>query len=66
MILVLVYIHDDRYSVPTWRTAEITAEQASTVAREPIGSNAHYARVELRYDDTLIAAATREGANAAA
>lgn len=66
MILVSVYIHDDRYSVPTWRTAEITAEEASGFARKLISSNEHYARVDLRLEDTLIATATRDESTVAA
>jgi hypothetical protein len=59
MILVSVYIHDDRYSVPTWRAVEIMAEEASAYARLLLTANEHYARVELVLDNTLIAKAER-------
>lgn len=63
-MLVSIYIHDDRYSVPTWRTIEIMAEEAAGIARYVVRSNEHYARVELRMEDTLIATATRDDLDA--
>jgi hypothetical protein len=59
MILVSIYIHDDRYRVPTWRATEIKAEEATAFARHLIAANEHYARVDLVLDDTLIATAQR-------
>jgi hypothetical protein len=59
MILIFIYIHDDRYTVPTWRTADIRAEDATALARALIASNDHYRRVDLWLDDQLIALANR-------
>lgn len=60
MISVSVYIHDDRYGVPTWRTADILAEEATSFARHLVNASEHYRRVDLVLDDTLIASAGRD------
>lgn len=59
MVLVSVYIFDDRYGVPTWRTVDLRPEDASAFARSLLASCQHYRRVELRLDDALIAMADR-------
>lgn len=60
MISVIVYIHDDRYDAPTWRTADILAEEAASFARHLVNASEHYRRVDLVLDDMLIASAHRE------
>jgi hypothetical protein len=60
VILISIYIHDDRYQALTWRTVEINAKEATAFARYLIASSPHYRKVELRVDDTLIAVASKD------
>ncbi|HVY84629.1 MAG TPA: hypothetical protein VG943_05825 [Caulobacterales bacterium] len=56
MPLYVLYIHDDRYTVPAMRTAEApenTAAQAT--AAQILNESPHYRAVEVWLDDNLVA-----------
>jgi len=52
----LLYIHDDRYTVPTMDSITvIDDERAKQLARERLASSAHYHTAELWEDERLVA-----------
>lgn len=51
----LLYIHDDRYTVPTMDSVTVSGdERALQLARERLASSPHYYAVEVWEDDRLV------------
>lgn len=51
----VLYIHDDRYSVPTLDSITVADdERAKEVAAERLASSPHYRAAELWEDDRLV------------
>ena len=51
----VLYIHDDRYSVPTLDSITVDGDApARRLAAERLASSPHYFRVELWEDDRLV------------
>ncbi len=56
----LLYIHDDRYTVPTLDSIAVDGdERARELAAERLASSPHYLTAELWEDDRLVEKLTR-------
>ena len=56
-----LFVHDDRYSVPTFYIVSVADEgRALELADEKLRSSPHYLRVEVFDDDRLVGALDRE------
>ena len=57
-----LFVHDDRYSVPTFYMVTVANDQrALKLAEEKLHSSPHYRRVEVFDGDRLVAAIDRDG-----
>ena len=57
-----LFVHDDRYTVPTFYMISVADDRrALELAREKLRSSVHYSRVEVFEGDRLVGAADRDG-----
>jgi hypothetical protein len=60
-----LYVHDDRYSVPTLDTVIVRNDQrASEIAAKRLASSDHYRGVEIWEDERLVCRFDRDGSPA--
>ena len=57
-----LFVHDDRYTVPTFYLMTVASDgRAMDLAEEKLRSSPHYLRVEVFEADRLVGAVDREG-----
>ena len=55
MTIYVLYIHDDRYTVPTMDSITVSGdERARELAHQRLASSTHYYAAELWEDDRLV------------
>jgi len=61
----MLYVHDDRYTVPTLDTVIVRDDdRAIEIAAQRLSSSPHYRAVEMWDDDRLVCQIDRSGAEA--